>query len=402
MAVQPRLLTFSTLYPNSGQPNHGIFVETRLRHLVASGAVSATVVAPVPYFPSAARVFGDWARYARVPPVEQRHGLTVHHPRYPLIPRVGMSLAPMLMYRGTVARVARLAAAADIIDAHYLYPDGVAAARIAARVGKPVVLTARGSDVTQLANFARPRAAIIAAIARADWLITVSASLRDGLLALGADPARVTVLRNGVDTGLFAPVDRAASRATLGLTRKTLLSVGLLIERKRHHLAIAAMPFLPDCELLIVGEGPEHAALGAMIDRLGLRARVRLLGPCPHADLPRMYGAADALILASSREGWANVLLESMACGTPVVAMRIGGNPEVVRDRAAGVIVDDATPEALAAAIRDLLATPPARSATRAYAEQFGWGETTAGQIAIFHEVLERRRHGFVGPLAAA
>ncbi len=163
-------------------------------------------------------------------------------------------------------------------------------------------------------------------------------------MALGAPDDKVTVLRNGVDLTQFRPVDRAAARAALGLTRPTLLSVGHLIERKGHHRVIEAMTRLPEFELLIVGEGPEHGRLAALIERLGLAERVRLLGARPHAELPSLYGAADILVLASTREGWANVLLEAMACGTPVVASNIWGNPEVVRDAAAGVIADDEYP----------------------------------------------------------
>jgi teichuronic acid biosynthesis glycosyltransferase TuaC len=388
-----RLLTFTTLYPNAEQPNHGVFVENRLRHLVASGEVESEVVAPVPFFPLAARSFGRWSQYARVKPMESRHGLRVHHPRYPVLPRIGMTIAPGLLARCAITYVERLVNAGlkfDAIDAHYLYPDGVAAIQIGRRFGKPVVITARGSDVTQLPDFPGPRRAIIAAIAAADQFVTVSGALRDGLIALGAPPSKVTVLRNGIDANIFRPTERAAARAALGLTRKTLISVGLLIERKRHHLTIEAMRSLPDCDLIIVGEGPERVRLSALITRFDLGDRVRLLGAHPHAQLPRLYSAADVMVLASSREGWANVLLEAMACGTPVVAMRIGGNAEVVQCAEAGTILDDPSPASIAAAVRSLLAVPPDRSATRAYAEAFGWDQTTAGQLQLFRAVLGR------------
>jgi glycosyltransferase involved in cell wall biosynthesis len=208
------------------------------------------------------------------------------------------------------------------------------------------------------------------------------------MIDLGADPARVLTLRNGVDTAAFHPVDRTEARAALGLTRPTLISVGLLIPRKRHHLTIAALAELPGFELLILGEGPERPRLEAEIARLGLADRVRLLGARPHAALPGYYAAADAMVLASAREGWANVLLESMACGTPVVASDIPGNPEVVRAPAAGLIVGENTPAGIAAGIRKLFAAPPSRAATRAYAEAFGWDATSAGQLALFRGLL--------------
>ena len=188
-----RLLTFTTLYPDRERPNHGIFVENRLRHLVATGAAISTVLAPVPFFPLRGERFGAWGRFARIPPREDRHGLVVHHPRYPVIPRIGMSVAPLLLYLASRRALARLLAgglAFDLIDAHYVYPDGVAAVWLGRHFRKPVVITARGSDLTELPDYAVPRRFIRSALARADGLIGVSAALRERLIGLGADPER--------------------------------------------------------------------------------------------------------------------------------------------------------------------------------------------------------------------
>src|SRR6185312_8217526 len=234
----------------------------------------------------------------------------------------------------------------DAIDAHYAYPDGVAAIWLGQRLGLPVAVTARGTDVNLIPQYRVPRLLIRHAIRGATALIAVSAALKEVLVELGAPPDKVTVLRNGVDTALFRPpADRDAARNALGLTGPTLLSVGYLVERKGHHRTIEALRQLPAFTLMIAGEGPERPRLEALIAQYGLQNRVRLLGPRPHAELPALYGAADALVLASSREGWANVLLESMACGTPVVASNIWGNPEVVQEPAAGVIAEHNTPE---------------------------------------------------------
>ncbi len=387
-----RLLTFSTLFPHAARPNHGIFVENRLRHLVQSGQATSTVVAPVPWFPLSRGPFGDWVLNARAPGTETRHGIAIRHPRYPVIPKIGMSAAPWLMYRAMVPAFQRLLRDGqrfDVIDAHYFYPDGVAATWLGRRFGLPVVITARGTDVNLIPQYALPRRMIQGAIRDAAALVAVSAALKQALVELGAPDEKVTVLRNGVETGLFRPpADRDALRAELGLTGRTLVSVGGLIDRKGHHRTIEAMAQLPGHNLLIAGEGPERERLSALIARLGLGDRVRLLGPRPHAELPRLYGAADASVLASSREGWANVLLESMACGTPVVASNIWGNPEVVRDPAGGVIYEPNTPDGIADGVRRLFAALPPREATRAYAEPFSWDETTAGQLALFRRII--------------
>jgi teichuronic acid biosynthesis glycosyltransferase TuaC len=388
-----RLVTFSTLYPNAAMPTHGVFVETRLRHLVAHEDVSSVVIAPIPIFPSRNPIFGRWARLAAAPSRETRQGIDVQHPRFLAIPRIGQAVVPFLLYASACRAMIRLLESGyqpDVIDAHYLYPDGVAAVWLGRRFGLPVVLTARGSDVSEWPELAVPSRLIRRAIHGANALIAVSSAIEQGLLGLGADPAKVTVLRNGVDPVIFHPQDRAAAQAKLGLRRPAIVSVGHLIERKGHHRVIEALAMLPGLDLIIIGEGPERARLATLAAKLGLTERLRFAGAIPQADLPLYYSAADALVLASSREGWANVLLEAMACGTPVVASPIWGNPEVVREPAAGQIAAENTPEALAASIARLRADPPPREATRAYALRHGWQEISRGQKTIFDKILDK------------
>jgi teichuronic acid biosynthesis glycosyltransferase TuaC len=389
------VLTFSTLYPNREMPYHGIFVENRLRSLLDSGEVASMVVAPVPWFPFKHEAFGRYATFARVPREERRHGITVAHPRYALIPKVGMSSAPFLMYaslRKFVEEILKARFRFDLIDAHYCYPDGVAAVLLGRDLGKPVVITARGTDVNLLPEYRVPRRLIRWAAARAAGLITVSEALRGRLIELGAPESRIEVLRNGVDLELFAPHDRAAARRELGLapTGSVVASVGALIPLKGHDLVIRAAAAIPKLRLVIVGEGPEAIALQRLAEQLGSRERVRFIGPMPQERLATVYSAADALVLASSREGLPNVVLEALACGTPVVASAVGGMPEVVSTGVAGRLLRERTPEAIATALRDLLADPPARAAVRAYAERFAWGPTTAGQLLLFRSVLNR------------
>ncbi len=391
------ILTITTLYPNREMPGHGVFVETRLRNLVATGKVSARVVAPVPWFPFKNERFGGYGRFARVPFRETRHGLEVHHPRYPVIPKIGMNLAPHLMYWGLRSFIKDLCAEAtdfDLIDAHYLYPDGVAAARFARDLGKPFVVTARGSDVNEIANYAGPRRQILRAVQEAAAVITVCKALKDRLVELGADASHIHVFRNGVDLELFQPKDRTQFHDDLNAHGSLLVSVGHLIPRKGHDLVIRSLAELPDTNLLVVGEGPERSSLERLAAGLGLADRVRFLGHVPQADLPDIYSAADALVLASSREGWANVLLEAMACGTPVVATDVWGTKEVVSDPAAGKLVSERSPGAIAAAVQSLLGSPTSHAATRAHAERFSWQETNENQLRLFKSVAAR---GFAG-----
>lgn len=389
-----QILTFSTLYPSAVRPQHGIFVETRLRKLVESGAVDARVVAPCPWFPFASRFFGRYSDFARQPREEFRHGLHVAHPRYPQLPKIGMGVAPLTLFYAVLPVLRRQVRAGgdfDLIDAHYFYPDGVAAVLLGRALRRPVAVTARGSDLNVIAEYAMPRRWNRWAARRADGLIAVSNGLQRRLTALGINEERVHVLRNGVDLALFKPANRVAARNALSFARPTLLAVGNLVRLKRHRLIVEALPGLPEVDLVIVGEGPERAAIEALARERQVADRVRLLGHVPQDRLPDIYTAADLLLLVSTSEGSPNVLLESMACGTAVVVSEIDGIADIVAAPEAGRILREPTPSRLAAAVRGLLAAPPARAATRAYAERFDWQSTTEGQLGLFREICRQR-----------
>lgn len=381
------ILTLSTLYPNAVAPHHGIFTETSLRQLLQTGEVRATVVAPVPWFPSTAPLFGRYAGYAAVPPEELRGGVRVLHPRYPNPPGVGMHLAPLALACAVRPVLARLIAEGeefDLIDAHYFYPDGVAAVMLGRLFRKPVTVKALGSDITQLPHYRWPRRQMRWAARHAAAMACVSQALKDGMTQLGMPAGRIHLLRNGVDLDLFYPEPRAAARQRLGVDGYTLLSVGHLVERKGHDKAIRALATLPDVRLAIVGGGPEQASLEALARDLGMAERVRFVGVLDQASLRGWYSAADALVLASSREGWANVLLEAMACGTPALASRVGGTAEVLTSRDAGLLLPENSAAGVAAAVRALRAAPPTRAATRDHAARHSWAAPTRAQLDLF------------------
>lgn len=396
-----KVLTFSTLFPSSVKPSHGIFVETRLRELLKSGQVESRVIAPVPWFPSTNPRWGEYAKFAATPAREQRNGLDVRHPRYLLAPKVGMTTAPLTLALGARAAVQQLIDEGfdfDLIDAHYYYPDGVAAALLAKWFDKPLTITARGTDLNLIPQYAAPRRMIEWAARRAAGSIGVCSALMDVLRGWGHDATKLHTLRNGVDLERFQPLPRAAMRAELGVGGEPLLlSVGHLIERKGHHIAIEALAELvkrrPGTRLVIIGEGEELAALTALAARLGVSDHVRLTGSLPNTELLKWYSAADVLLLCSSREGWANVLLESMACGTPVVATDIWGTPEVVASPEAGCLVAERSGTAFAAGIEALLTSGVDRAATRRYAEGFSWQATTEGQLALFSAITQVSAH---------
>jgi teichuronic acid biosynthesis glycosyltransferase TuaC len=380
-----RLLTFTNLYPSQASPRHGIFVEQRLRRLVASNRVRTRVVVPVARRP--------WELgSARSEPAE-RHGIPVRYCSFPVVRGLTTAFHPRIMARCARSAVEAFRAETgdfDLIDGHFLYPDGVGAVHLGEALGKPVVLTARGSDVNTALGEKIAGRSIRWAADRAVAIIAVSAALRDAMVRQGLPAERITVVRNGVDRELFRPGDRAQLRAELGFTAPTLLSVGNLVPEKGHELALAVLSRIDGAELVVIGSGPLRSRLVALASELGVAARVKWLPPLAQQSLARYYGAADLTILTSTREGMPNVLLESLACGTPVVATAVGGAVEIVTEPVAGQLVHSRSPEVFAAACREVLATPPREAAVRAFSERFGWEQPVATQISLLESLVRR------------
>ncbi len=387
-----KVLTLTTLYPNSEQTHHGLFVRHRLKQLVESRPIEAKVVAPVPWFPISWGFLGKYAMFSKVKKCEQQGDIEVWHPKYLVIPKLGMSIAPFLMAICILFKIKKMLKQGfefELIDAHYIYPDGVAAVLIGKLVGKPVVITARGSDINVIMDYMLPKLFIKWAVNNASAVITVSKALRNKIKNLDVSQSNISVLRNGVDLTLFKPSgNRKNLRKSLNLSKKTILSVGNLIPLKGHHLIIEALIDLPECELLIAGAGPEEFKLKQLAAKHSLDNKVFFLGSMNQVDLQKYYSASDVLVLASESEGWANVLLESMACGTPVVATNVGGASEIVQTETAGILVKTRNVESIRAGIKRMIENYPNRIEVRQYAELFSWKETSDGQYELFKKIV--------------
>ena len=391
-----RILVFSSLYPNSVNPQFGLFVHRRTEAVSRRG-VDVRVVAPVPYFPRWLPL-RRWRAYAHVPVRERIAGITVTHPRYVHAPGPGMYVQAANLAACTHRHVrgVRREFTFDLIDAHYIYPDGVAAVALGRALGVPVVLTARGSDINLLPKFPLVRRQIGWALRHANAVVGVSGALSERMLQLGAPSDRLHTVPNGVDRGRFAYGDPAEARRSLGLYSDEilLLSVGNLNELKGHALTIEALALLRQrgvrAKLHIVGEGPEQRRLEERIAALDMHKHVVLHSSIPNERLGRWYQAATLFVLASSREGWPNVLNEALACGLPVVTMPVGGVPEIVRQEENGVFIRERSPEAIAAAIETALQRRWDRQALARQASRRGWTEVASQLVEIFAELTGR------------
>ncbi len=392
-----RVLTFTSLFPSDARPRHGIFVENRLLHLRRDCDVDARVVAPVPWFPFTAAAFGGYARFAATPRRAVRaEGLAVSYPRYLMLPRIGVALQPDSMARAALPDVRALIGGGwqpDLIDAHYLYPDGVAAGLLARRLGLPFVMTARGTDVNVIAQQPGPGRRILEAARQAVGVIAVSRPLKDALVRIGVDEAKIVVLRNGVDVEVFRPADAAEARRRLDLPiqGRLLLSVGNLVPEKGQALAVEALLHLPGWRLLVVGDGPERTSLQALARRLRVAERMEIRPPMPQAELRYAYAGADVLALTSTREGWPNVVLEAQACGTPVVGFDVGAVSDMLGDVSVGRLVERRDAVELASAIAAQAALGPARDVVRAHAAAFDWHAISRGQWELFRRATPCR-----------
>jgi glycosyltransferase involved in cell wall biosynthesis len=193
-------------------------------------------------------------------------------------------------------------------------------------------------------------------------VLVMSDEMRDRVLALGIDASRVHVVGNGVDSARFAPADRQRARDEIGMARdvRAIVCVSRLSEEKGIDVLIDAMAQIggPAVHLYIVGDGVERSALEARVKRAGLGACVTLAGTRPHDEVPRWLAASDLVVLPSRSEGMPNAVLEALASGRPVVATAVGGTRELIHDPALGRLVPPGDPVALAAAIREALASP--------------------------------------------
>ncbi len=374
-----RVLTLSTLFPNGPRPTLGVFVERQTRALAASDGVEVRVVAPVglPAWPLS--LHPHYALLRSLPPEEQWNGLHVYRPRYRVwpklaaaadtVPRMTHALLPLL-------RDIREEFRFDVIDTEYFWPDGPAAASLAEQLGVPFSIKARGSDIHHWGIQPGTGAQVLAAGQKADGILAVAGLLRDDMAALGMPAEKIRVHYTGVDLAAFRPVDRAAAKAALGVSGPLLATAGNLLARKGQELAIAALKEIPGATLILVGEGPDRARLEGLAQGLP----VRFLGVRPHEELPGLLATADIMVLPTESEGLANVWVEALACGTPVVTSDVGGAREVIDRPAYGRLVAR-EPAAIAAAANDLLADPPAQADVREGAARFSW-ERNGAELA--------------------
>lgn len=374
-----RVLTLATLFPNHLRPTLGVFVERQTRALMAQAEIEVQVVAPVglPLWPLS--LHPHYAPLRDLPLRESWNGLDVHRPRYRVWPK--------LDHAGTARRMAaallpvlqeiRRDFPFDVIASEFFWPDGPAAALLATALNTPFSIKARGSDIHIWGMQKGTGPQVVAAGRAANGILAVSAAMREDMIALGMPAEKIRLHYTGLDLEAFRPADRAAAKAAFGVAGPLLVAAGGLYVRKGQDLAIEALKAIPGATLLLVGDGSDRARL----EGLAAGLPVRFLGVRPHSELPGLLAAADVMVLPTVSEGLANVWVEALACGTPVVTSDVGGAREVIDRPAYGRLVPR-DPKEIAAAVRELLGDPPPQALVREGALRFSWERNGAEQAA--------------------
>lgn len=391
------ILTITSLFPNSVQTRHGIFVETRMRkYKEAYQEHNVDVVAPVPFFPIIDRFVPSRKKLHKIPSIEQRNGFQVFHPRYLSIPGLGMYTNPFFLFFSLLwfyLTHRELFSRSDVLDVHYFYPDGFAAVALAKIIKKPTLVTARGNDISLLPSYKFVRTLIKWTIKNSTKCAGVCKALTEEMQQLVPTRNDYIVLRNGVDLDFFVTYseeERRKLRIERNLDDKyVIICVGHFIERKGQYLVIDAIKDIENVHLLLAGDGEMENELRKQVKDLKIEHKVQFLGHRTPSQLVEDFNVADISILASSREGWANVLLESMACGTRVIATAIWGTPEVIKTEIAGNLIQKRSIEDIRKSILNNIYKPKKRIETHKYTKSFSWDDSIIAINKTFMEIKD-------------
>jgi glycosyltransferase involved in cell wall biosynthesis len=380
-----KILVLTNLFPTPWDPRRGTFNRQQFQRLGERHEVD--VLTAVEFRERMRGRQGD----THVDGVREDWFTFYHPPGFGRFLNALCFFACVMWQRGREIRAARY----DVLLASWAFPDAVAGAWIARLLGIPYVVKVHGSDLNVQAESRLRRPQIRQALRGAGAVIAVSRALAAKAVALGARADRVESIYNGVDTKVFHPGDRIAARQRLGLPPEVpvVLYVGNLKATKGCHDLIEAFPQLVrrhhDARLVYVGDGASRANLEDRAASLCCAPAVRFEGAVDHAATADWFRAADLLCLPSHNEGVPNVVLEAMACGTPIVATHVGGIPEVVPAHA-GILVPPHQPHELGTALVEAFECHFDTHAIAAHAATFRWNENIDRLERILTQVVRQ------------
>ena len=390
-----KVLLISNAFPNSAEPVRGIFTYQIVKALQKMCDVE--VVAPLPWVPPFLKK-KSLLRYphANVPAKERIGDIKVYHPRYLVIPKIFGFMHAVFMYFPLLKLVRRLVQnnKVDLINAHWIFPDGVAATWVANKLNKPIILTGLGCDINYYPSLLFRKQQIKMALNLANLITVKGNGLKQKILDMGIQEHKVTVIPNGLDLRHFKIMDKNEARLRLGIKGigPFLLTVGSLDQVKGNQFLLEAINQMA-CHreglphLLLVGEGPLKEDLLFQAQRYGIADRIKFVGKRPYDEIPLWMNAADVFCLPSIREGRPNVLLEALACGTPAVGSDVGSVPEIIHDRN-GRVAKVADPKSLRRQLLTCLKQRWDREAIRKTVGSFTWDDCAELYIRAYQQAV--------------
>ena len=400
MTDRVRIVCISTMFPNPRMPVHAQFVKQRLDAL--SNKVDLVVISPIPWFPGE-QYIARYANRSRIPLRSDENAYPTYFPKFFSIPAYLKPLDGVFLALAVRKFIAShdLEEKIDVLDCHLAFPEGFAGSLLSRLLGKPYVVTLRGHDINDLHRFPVRIRQVLFALRHCARYFGVAQALVDGAVRLGAPREKGYASTNGVNTERFRPTAKHIARNTLGLDcdKRYMLSVSHLVPRKGVDILLRAHALLragghADLRCIVVGHGGEEgdceADLRALAGELGIADQVIWAGPVLNTDLHNWYSAADVFCLASEKEGWPNVILEAMACSTPVVAHRTWGVPEIITGPDLGILVEDREAGAFAEAIGLALERTWDAGRLRGYALEHTWDKVAEGLAEHFQVIANR------------
>lgn len=369
-----KILIITNLYKNRKEPGKAEYHTQQFKAL--SEISDIQIVSPIPYLKFSTK---------EVPLEDEVDGIKVYYPRYLVIPKILRSLYWLFFYLGVIGCVKRIKKGFDfdVILSMWAYPDGVASNIIGRIMGKPVVIGALGSDINLYCKCTLRRKLIAKAMQECEKVIAVSSDLKGKIVAMGVDENKIDVLHNGIQKDIFKPMDREQCRNELGLPlgKKIILHVGNHAYIKGVDILIDAAKGLSDeyC-VVMVGDGDLSLELKETVKDGHYKADVIFLGRQSHDEIPKWINAADVFCLPSRNEGYPNVLLESLACGIPVVATKVGGIPEIIVNDSLGILVDPDDKDLLKDALIEAAQKEWSKDELVSFASGWTW-EDNAGNL---------------------
>lgn len=398
VAQRLKVLVLSRNYPNNVMPQFGPWVDRLMQHM--TDRCDIRVIAPVPYCPPGLGLF-EYGRFRAVERQRAEGRVRVYHPRFVVGPGYSLynieAAAYYLGIRRLVDRV-RDEFSFDVIHAHFGYPDGVVGARLASRYGVPIVVTEHALWRPWMDQYPLVRRQAIAAARTYDCHVGVSTALRDSIVHFTQKPEIVRVIPNGVDGSIFKLLEKSEDKKS-----EQILYVGLLNFNKGLDLLLHALQALvrhrPTAKLVLVGgfhyrnTRLQAERIQQMAHDLGLDHHVEFVGMKTAPEVSRYMAESAVLVLPSRRESFGSVLVEALACGTPVVATRCGGPEDIVNDHVGRLVPTD-NAEVLTEAMADILDHPQhfLPEQLRAYAlERFGWERVVAQNVEAYQDAVSGR-----------